>query len=560
MNCSEAVYSEDYYDLLRMTAFTIPGLTGDFCVQGIDDEFSVLYLPREGFPPLSINAYTYSAIPNCYTLLDQQAMETSGITRVQNQPALSLRGQGVLVGLVDTGIDYQNSVFRNSDGTTRILRIWDQTIEGGPPEGFIYGTEYTMEEINQALADDTTENQLPHRDTNGHGTFMAGIAAGNEVLGENFTGAAPDAQIVMVKLKPAKQYLRNFYYIPEKADAFQENDIMAGVAYLVRLAQRLNRPMAICLGLGTNSGDHSGGGVLPRYLANVATIRNITLTVAAGNEVNARHHYYGEVTMENAVDHVEINVEENVPGFHVELWAKAPELYSVRVISPTGERVPSIRGSREGVEQYRFVFENTILTIDYRIVGVTTGDQLIYMSFQNPARGIWTLEVSSDYQVSGHYHIWLPITGLIAGDITFIRSNPDTTITEPGNAGPPMTVAGYNSVSGSIYVNSSRGYTADGRVKPDFAAPGVEVLGPAPGGRFVRRTGSSVAAAITVGASALFLEWAVVRGNSPLISTASVQNELIRGANRVSGREYPNREWGYGTLNLYQSFEQMRRK
>lgn len=560
MSCSEAVYSEDYYDLLLAAEPVLPDFLRDSCIQRIDQEFSVLYLPRQGLPPLSINDYTYSAIPNCYTLLDQQVMEASGITRVQNQPALALRGQGVLVGLVDTGIDFQNPVFRNSDGSTRILRIWDQTIEGDPPEGFIYGTEYTREQINQALASDDTSSQLPHRDTNGHGTFMAGIAAGNEVPSEEFGGAAPYAEIVMVKLKPAKQYLRNFYYILEKADAYQENDIMAGVAYLIRLAQTLNRPMAICLGLGTNAGDHSGGGVLSRYLDNVSMIHNITLTVSAGNEVNSRHHYYGEVTMENAVDHVEINVEERVPGFHLELWAKAPELYSVRVISPTGERVPSARGSREGAERYRFVFENTVLTIDYRIVGDTTGDQLIYMNFREPTRGIWTVEVSSDYQVNGHYHMWLPITGLIPGDITFIRSNPDTTITEPGNAGPPMTVAGYNSTAGSIYVNSSRGYTADGRVKPDFAAPGVEVLGPAPGGRFVRRTGSSVAAAIATGASALFLEWAVERGNNPQITTARVQNELIRGANRVAGRDYPNREWGYGTLNLYQSFEQMRGK
>lgn len=560
MNCSEAVYSEDYYDLLLAAELTLPDFLKDACIQKIDQEFSVIYVPKQGLPPLSISDYTYSAIPNCYTLLDQQVMEASGITRVQNQPVLSLRGQGVLVGLVDTGIDFQNQVFRNSDGSSRILRIWDQTIEGDPPEGFIYGTEYTKEQINEALASDNTSSQLPHRDTNGHGTFMAGIAAGNEVQSEDFEGAAPYAEIVMVKLKPAKQYLRNFYYIPEKADAYQENDIMAGVAYLIQLAQTLKRPMAICLGLGTNSGDHSGGGVLSRYLDNASLTRNITLTVSAGNEVNARHHYYGEVTMDNAVDRVEINVEEQVPGFHLELWAKAPELYSVRVISPSGERVPSIRGSREGADQYRFVFENTVLTIDYRIVGETTGDQLIYMSFRGPTRGIWTIEVSNDYQVNGHYHMWLPITGLISGDVTFIRSNPDTTITEPGNAGPPMTVAGYNSAVGSIYVNSSRGYTADGRVKPDFAAPGVEVLGPAPGGRFVRRTGSSVAAAIATGASALFLEWAVGRGNQPQITTAQVQNELIRGANRVSGREYPNREWGYGTLNLYQSFEQMRRK
>lgn len=560
MDCTEAVYSEDYYDLLVAVVNLNADFLKDACLQDLDQEFGVLYVPREGLPPLNINDYTYSTIPKCFTLLDQQAMEASGISRVQNQPTLSLRGQGVLVGLVDTGIDYRNPVFRNSDGSTRILRIWDQTIEGVPPEGFLYGTEYTREQIDQVLSTEALADMVPHRDINGHGTFLAGLAAGSEVPSEGFAGAAPYAQIVMVKLKPAKQYLRDFYFIPEGAEAYQENDIMTGVEYLVRLSMTLKRPMAICLGLGTNSGDHSGGGILPRYLSNVSRIRNIALTVAGGNEANARHHYFGTVTADRITDSVEINVGEAVSGFDVELWSKAPELYSVRIISPTGERVPGTAGRRAGVEEYRFVFENTVVTIYYRIVGVTTGDQLIYIRFREPTRGIWTVEVTSDYKVNGQYHMWLPVTGLIAGDVTFIRSNPDTTITEPGNAGPPMTIAGYNSVNDSIYLNSSRGYTADGRVKPDFAAPGVEVLGPAPGGRFERRTGTSVSAAIAAGASALYLEWAVERGNSTSITTAEIQNELIRGADRVNGREYPNREWGYGTLDLYQTFEQLRRK
>ena len=155
--------------------------------------------------------------------------------------------------------------------------------------------------------------------------------------------------------------------------------------------------------------------------------------------------------------------------------------------------------------------------------------------------------------------MWLPITGLIAGDISFIRSNPDTTITMPGNAASPMTTGGYNAGNGSIYLNSSRGYTASGQVKPDFAAPGVNVIGPAPGNRFETRSGSSIAAAITAGAAALYLEWAVERGYNTDITNAEIKNDFIRGAVRLESRVYPNREWGFGTLNLYQTFEQLRR-
>ena len=334
---------------------------------------------------------------------------------------------------------------------------------------------------------------------------------------------------------------------------------MAGVAYLTRLAERYRRPLVIYLGLGSNSGDHSGNSVISYYLNYVSFKRNTAVVVAAGNEATARHHYYGEVAFGQQSDVVEVNVEDAVAGFHIEMWAKAPELYSVRIISPTGERTAGVRVQQDGREVYRFVFENTQVIIDYHIVGTATGDQLIYIRFDRPTRGIWTIEVNGDYSIEGRYHMWLPITGLIAGDISFIRSNPDTTITMPGNAAAPMTVGGYNAGNDSIYLNSSRGYTASGLVKPDFAAPGVNVIGPAPGNRFEARSGTSIAAAITAGAAALYLEWAVERGYNTDITNAEIKNDFIRGAVRLESRVYPNREWGYGTLNLYQTFEQLRR-
>ena len=315
----------------------------------------------------------------------------------------------------------------------------------------------------------------------------------------------------------------------------------------------------IYLGLGSNSGDHSGNSVISYYLNYVSLKRNTAVVVAAGNEATARHHYYGEVAFGQQSDVVEVNVEDPVEGFHIEMWAKAPELYSVQIISPTGERTAGVRVQQDGREVYRFVFENTQVTIDYRIVGTATGDQLIYIRFDQPTRGIWTIEVNGNYSIEGRYHMWLPITGLIAGDISFIRSNPDTTITMPGNAAAPMTAGGYNAGNGSIYLNSSRGYTASGQVKPDFAAPGVNVIGPVPGNRFEARSGTSIAAAITAGAAALYLEWAVERGYNTDITNAEIKNDFIRGAVRLESRVYPNREWGYGTLNLYQTFEQLRR-
>lgn len=210
-DCKDAPYSEEYYDLLvsylSLENEYLPG----GCIQNIDKDFNVVYLQSAGLPKLDIDQYTYSAIPKCFTILDEEALQAGGIIRVQSQPNLALRGQGVLIGFVDTGIDYQNEVFRNSDGSSRILRIWDQSIRSeDTPEGFLYGTEYTKEQIDMALLTDAPLRVVPHRDEEGHGTFMAGLAAGSEKLSEKFAGVAPYAQIAMVKLKPAKEYLRRF--------------------------------------------------------------------------------------------------------------------------------------------------------------------------------------------------------------------------------------------------------------------------------------------------------------------------------------------------------------
>ena len=100
-------------------------------------------------PPLSVGSYSYSEIPKCYGLLDQTALEVSGILKMQNQPVLALKGRGVLIGFIDTGIDYTNPAFRYSDGSSRIVRIWDQTIQDGtPPVGILYGADYTREPVS----------------------------------------------------------------------------------------------------------------------------------------------------------------------------------------------------------------------------------------------------------------------------------------------------------------------------------------------------------------------------------------------------------------------------
>ncbi len=558
MECEEAVYSNDYYDFIKEYILDLRGKPLNCCVQTLDRTYDIVYLSRAENPPLTIKNYSYSAIPGCYAPMDESALEASGILRLQNQPTLALKGQGVLIGFLDSGIDYVNPVFRNSDGSTRIAAFWDQTDRSGtPPAGFIYGSEYQDDQINRALNSANPQEMVPMTDEDGHGTYMASVAAGSEMPEKEFAGAAPFAKIAMVKLKPAKEYLREFYFINRDATVYQENDIMAGIVYLSRLAQERHMPLVICVGLGTDMGGHTGANPLSNML-NVMSLHNEhAVVVAAGNEGNSRHHFLGQLTEEENFRNVEVNVGSGVEGFSVEVWAQSPQSFVVDIISPTGERMPSeyiLSGGRE----YNFLFENTRVSVDYRIVGILDGSQVIYIRFGRPTQGLWNIRVYREGELGSTFHMWLPLEEFLTGEVFFVRSNPDTTLTVPASASAPMTVGAYNDKDNSIYLRSGRGFTANGLIKPDFVAPGVNVYGAAPGGMFVQRSGTSAASAVTAGAVALVMEWGIVRGNYSTITNSGIKNALIRGADREARRNYPDQAFGWGRMNVYHTFEDFR--
>ena len=219
-DCEEKIYSNDYVDfIISKDVLDVIDLSSD-CIQRIDEEKDTYFYPRSFFRIFDFPADSYASVPKCYGLLDETALEVSGILKLQQQPALALKGQGVMIGFIDTGIDYRNPVFQYSDGTTRIYRIWDQTIrDGTKPEGIAYGSEYKTEQINAALRTENPLETVPSMDTNGHGTFVAGVACGSEDVEDNFIGAAPFSEIAVVKLKEAKTYLREFYFIPDSVPA-----------------------------------------------------------------------------------------------------------------------------------------------------------------------------------------------------------------------------------------------------------------------------------------------------------------------------------------------------
>lgn len=575
MSCTNSVASEDFAEFIA-PYFTTPEefirSQGTDCIDFVNSTLAVVYVPLSTVTPSTYTSYTYSAVPKLYSLLDVTSMDAAGITAAGELPVLNNQGAGVIVGFVDTGINYTDSLFRNVDGSTRIIGIWDQTnnsdnsnnIENEtakPISAFsaLYGTQYTAEEINLALNSDNPASIVPTRDENGHGTFLASIAAGNRDERAGFSGAAPQASIAMVKLKPAKQYLRDFYLIQDGADAYQENDIMMGVSYLYFLARKYSMPLVVCIPLGTNMGSHMGMSRLGQYLNQVSLSNGSAVITAAGNETGARHHF--RAVMDASTDEVtaELRVGEREAGFSMELWAENMGVYTVGFISPTGEVAREISVPLRGENTVSFLLEQTQITVYTQIADVSSGSQFIFMRFENPMSGIWRILIRNSLDIRETFHIWLPVRGFITDETYFLRPDPDTIITDPGNARYPITVTAYDHTKNSIYIHASRGYSLSGRIKPDLAAPGVNILGASVSGRrLTRMSGTSVSAAHLAGAAAILLNWGVLNANYPYLNTPVLKSIFVRGAQRNPALTYPNREFGYGTLNLYEAFLHLR--
>lgn len=557
------IYSNDYADLLITYSGdkSILEPFKNYTIQIINWFLAIVYLPASELTEDVISRVGYAALPSLLGLVSDNNLEASGILRLRSIPGFDLRGRGVLIGFVDTGIEYTNPVFQNADKTTRIVSIWDQTIQSDRmPEGMQYGTEYVREQINEALKTEDPLAVVPSTDTIGHGTMLAGIAAGNEVPASGFYGVAPDAELVMVKLKPAKANIKAFFRIPQDQVCYQENDIIFGYQYLLNVAAKLNKPMVLCSAIDTSQYAHDGMGTTSSWLSLQANNTGIAIITAVGNEGNARRHYSGTVNTATGYDLVELNVGAGESGFSMELWGSTPNLYTVDITSPSGEYIPQVNIRMNETREITFIFEPTVIYLDYELVESQSGDQLILMRFTNPSQGIWKIKVYGRGINPISFNIWLPMNHFITEGTYFIKSDPYTTILSISCALEPIAVTAYNMEDDSLYLNSGRGFTSNNNVKPDIAAPGVNLIAPTLNLEFAPVTGTSVSAAYTAGVAAMLMEWGIVQDKYPNMSTKDMKVFMIRGARRNIDIKYPNRDWGYGILDVFNIFDSIRRE
>lgn len=519
------------------------------------NEYAILTLPESLVGPVaSLPEIEYMEKPKLLFFAVDNGKRASCITPLQTGTGLRLSGAGVLVAVIDSGIDYAHPDFRNADGTTRILALWDQTIPSGSvaapgteylyaPTGYYLGTEFSQEVINRALEQPTEQQRYaicPSRDSSGHGTHVAGIAAGNGRASEGrYRGVAYEGRMVIVKLGVQRE------------GAFpRTSELMQAVDYCVRKARDYGMPLALNLSFGNNYGSHSGTSLIETYLDDMSNYGRSSIVIGSGNEGASAAHTSGRVQA-GRTENVELSVSPYESATNLQIWKSYADEISVSIVHPNGTVVGPIR-QIQGTQ--RFTVGTTEILLYYGEPSPYSPYQEIYIEFLPAGEyvdaGIWEIRLVPQRIVAGNYDMWLPAGGILNEGTGFLYPSEETTLTIPSTAGKVITVGAYDARFNQLASFSGRGYTREtNQVKPDIAAPGVEITSCAPGGGYVTRTGTSMATPFVTGSAALLMEWAIVNGNDPYLYGEKMKAYLIRGARQLPVlREYPNPQLGWGVL------------
>ena len=516
-------------------------------VTELSNEYAILTVPESRIEQLAqIPEIEYIEKPKRLFFEAANGKRVSCILPVQTAP-LKLFGAGILTAVIDSGIDYSHPDFRNTDGSTRIRALWDQSIAGNPPEGYFLGTEYTQDQINAALQEPTKVRQeqvVPSRDVSGHGTSVAAIAAGNGrgSVGGIYAGVAPESELLIVKLGN-----------PRQGGFPRTTELMQGVDYVLRKALEYRMPVAISISFGNTYGSHEGTSLLERYLDDMSNYWKSVICVGSGNEGTSAGHTSG-MLKEREEQRVELGVQQREPALNVQLWKSYVDEVDISVIGPSGVRVGPI-SERLGTQRFRI--GGTEILLYYGKPSPYQTNQEIYFDFIPTGSyidsGVWQIVLTPRKVVTGIYQMWLPSQSVLNQGTAFLNPVSSDTLTIPSTASRVVTVGAYDARSFSYADFSGRGALEKNAEmwvqKPDLAAPGVRVTTAKAGGGYGEYSGTSFAVPFVTGSAALLMEWGIIRGNDPYLYGEKVKAYLRRGARHLPGYEqWPNNQLGYGVL------------
>jgi subtilisin family serine protease len=534
-----------------------------YYVTTINDKYAILLVLKENTeiditnPNLSTLVYIKPA--EMYTLQEISPIEASKASFLQLDSPLNLTGKGVNVAIIDTGIDYLNEEFMKPDGETRIECIWDQTITSNKEDNIVpvpYGTTYRKNEIDEAIKGyregRSPYDIVPSKDEIGHGTNMAGIIGGT---GKNpkLKGVVPECDFVIVKLMEDAGYKNRFYV---EAPVFNITSIFSSLEFLYEYALMSNKPMIIYFPLGSNFGNHKGSGILNEFIESISSSSSIALVCGTGNQGGNGTHTSGIISDLGSLAIIELVVSPKQKDIWIEIWAELPNIFSLDVISPSGENTGVIPAKINSTERYTFVFEKTSIRINYYLPEESTGDELIRVRMYDLQPGIWRFRLTPRALLSGLFNAWIPQEGITVGGTRFNLADPYGTLTNPADSDYAITAGAYNQNNNNFVTFSGRAFIFDFETV-DVAAGGLNALTVAPNNQTVVVSGTSIAAAVVAGVCAMLFQWGIIDGNDPYIYSQTVKAYLAKGTFQREGDIYPNAQWGYGILDVLKLFQNM---
>ena len=528
----------------------------------IDDKYAIVSIPVNNSIDTiqkDIPAIVFIKRGYIYTLEPITVMTAANINLLHLDNPLSLFGNGVLVGLVDTGIDYLNPEFMFKNGETRIHRIWDQTLPTDTTNQNVpFGVEYTKEQITDAInASKSGGNPydiVNSKDTIGHGTSMAGVI-GATGINPNLQGAAPNCEFAVVKLAP---YINPPLKTRENLPIFDLTSISSAITYLVNYALYINTPMVVYIPLGSNLGNHNGEGILEDIIDTLSINRGIVMVTGSGNQANKGYHTSGMLSNPGDFNNVQLYISPEQKNLLLEFWISEPHKLSLSILSPSGESTGVIPSTLNSQDTNTFIFEQTTAKISYSIPEQLSGDELITVFLDNIQSGTWTFKLNADYTLNGVFNAWITQEGITVGNTQFLSPIPYNTVTSPGTSKYIITVACYNQNNDNIVISSGTASLNNIINVLDLAAGGVNVQTIGANSTTISIVnGTSVSAAVVAGACALLLEWGIINGNDPNIYSQSIKYYLTGGTRKRSGDVYPNPQWGFGILDMIKVFRNM---
>ncbi len=504
------------------------GIRGEELLGG----YAILWIPQSLIPTVSgFPQIEYIEKPKRLFFAVYQAKAASCLTPLQDG-GKGLSGAGVLVAVLDSGIDYTHPDFRNPDGTTRILYLWDQTLD----------QVYDEDQINEALKAPSKQQAqaiVPSVDISGHGTAVAGIAAGNGQESQGrYRGVAYESRLLIVKLGAAQ------------ADGFpRTTQLMRALNFVLIKAAQLHIPIAVNISFGNTYGSHDGTSLLETFIDEAAGFGRNVIVVGSGNEGSGGGHTSGRLEQGQETE-VLVSIAPYETGLSLQIWKSFADQFRITLITPSGERLGPFS---EIIGTQRYQYQQTQILVYYGEPSPYSQSQEIYLDFIPDETyidsGIWRIHLEPVKLVTGRYDLWLPSHNVRNPSTRFLSAVPETTLTIPSTARKVITVGAYNPSYQSYADFSGRGYTRLGQVKPDLAAPGTDIITVSAGGGYESVTGTSFAAPFVTGTAALLMEWGIIRNQDPFLYGEKVKARLLRGARQLPGfTQWPNPELGYGVL------------